>query len=75
VAFDGQWQEDFQTLPEALKWAEEVSQTGRTTYVIEWRGFLRGHLFRTSFPQEGAREAEQAWLYWQKRGWQGGSGG
>jgi hypothetical protein len=61
VAYDGSWQEEFQTLTEALECAREVSQTGRVTYVIEWRGFLRGHRFRAGFPEERAGEAEEEW--------------
>lgn len=74
MAYDGSWQEEFETLTEALEWAREVSKTGRLTYVIEWRGFVRGHRFRAGFPEERAHEAEQAWLYWRNRGWGGGLG-
>src|SRR5512144_2928235 len=41
VAFDGQWQEDFDTLSEAVQWAQEVSATGRMTWVAERRPFFR----------------------------------
>jgi hypothetical protein len=75
VAFDGHWREDFETLTEALEWAGEVSQTGRLTYVIEWRGFLRGHRFRAAFPEERAKEGEKAWNFWRHKGWGGGGGG
>jgi hypothetical protein len=75
VAVDGRWQEDFETLTEALEWAREVSQTGRLTYVIEWRGFLRGHRFRAAFPEERAKEGEGAWYFWRYRGFGGMSDG
>jgi hypothetical protein len=75
VVYDGNWQEEFQTLTEALERAREVSQTGRMTYVIEWRGFLRGHRFRAAFPEERAKEGEDAWNFWRNRGYPGASGG
>jgi hypothetical protein len=65
VAFDGRWQEDFDTLPEAEEWAQEVSATGRTTYVIEHRR-LSNH-FRLAFPEERADEAKRAWK--RENGW------
>jgi hypothetical protein len=68
VAYDGLWQEEFETLTESLDRAREVSQTGRMTYVIEWRGFLRGHRFRAGFPEERAREAEEEWKEARRRG-------
>jgi hypothetical protein len=45
------------------------------TYVIEWRGFLRGHRFRAAFPEERAKEGEDAWNFWRNRGYPGASGG
>ena len=59
VTFDGHWQGDFDTLADAMEWAEEVSQTGRTVLVIERRTL--SNRFRAAFPQERAREAEEDW--------------
>ena len=59
VAFDGEWQEKFDTLGEAVEWAQEVSATGRTTWVVEHR--LRGDLLRATFPEENREDAERAW--------------
>jgi hypothetical protein len=59
VAFDGHWQEEFDTLADAVEWAQEVSQTGRTTWVVERRPFsLR---FQAAFPMEHADEAKKEW--------------
>jgi hypothetical protein len=63
VAFDGEWQEDFDTLLEAAAWAQEVSTTGRTTWVVEQRrawGLLPDRLC-AAFPEERREIAEKAW--------------
>jgi hypothetical protein len=62
VAFDGEWQEDFDTLAEAEEWAREVSLTGRKTWVIERHGL--SHRFRAGFPEGQERELREAWNQW-----------
>jgi hypothetical protein len=70
VMFDGEWQEDFATLDEAVEWAREVSLTGRRTWVIERRGL--SYRFRGGFPEDRVEELEEAWKYWRSKG--GGTG-
>lgn len=54
VGFDGKWQEKFDDEEEAVEWAREVAETGRTVEVIKRRfGF---YSFVTGFP-ESEREA------------------
>ena len=61
VAFDGEWQADFDSLPEAVEWAREVSETGRMSWVVEERAWgLRSHL-RAAFPDERSEEARHRW--------------
>jgi hypothetical protein len=69
VGFDGKWQEKFRDQQEAVTWAEEVAETGRTVEVVRRRfGVYR---FVTGFP-ESERVALKA-----NRGvpYLGGSGG
>ena len=61
VAFDSEWQGDFDTLAKAVKWAEEVSATGRTTWVVERRPWRREDRLCATFPQESSESAEKAW--------------
>jgi hypothetical protein len=58
VAFDGRWQESFRDYDEAIEWAQEVAETGRTVDVAR-RHLLIGKSFVTAFPesQRGLREA------------------
>jgi hypothetical protein len=66
VAFDGKWQEKFDSLAEAVEWAQEVSATGRMTWVVERRAWRPDRL-RASFPEERRKEAEFGWRwskYW-----------
>lgn len=65
----------FETLPEAVEYAQEVGWTGRLTLVIEWRGLFRAHRFRAAFPEERAQEGEKAWYFWRYKGYGGGGGG
>jgi len=60
VGFDRRWQESFHDLDEAVEWAQEVAETGRTVDVAQ-RYFLIGVKFVTAFPESerGKREA-----YW-----------
>jgi hypothetical protein len=61
VAFDGRWQESFRDRDEAIEWAQEVAETGRTVDVAR-RHFLIGRKFVTAFPESkrGLREAHWA---------------
>jgi hypothetical protein len=70
VAFDGKWQEDFDTLADAVEWAQEVALTGRMTYVIERRRLFSR--FRAAFPEERADELRKHWKKWS---WPSGGGG
>ncbi|MFL5833460.1 MAG: hypothetical protein ACJ76B_05730 [Solirubrobacterales bacterium] len=60
VAFDGRWQESFGDLDEAIEWAREVAETGRTVDVAQ-RYFFIGRKFVTAFP-ESQRELREG--YW-----------
>jgi hypothetical protein len=62
VAFDGEWQGEFDDLTEAVEWAREVSLTGRKTWVIERKGL--SHRFRAGFPEDRANELEKEWHDW-----------
>jgi hypothetical protein len=64
VGFDCRWQESFDDRDEAIEWAKEVAETGRTVDVAK-RYFLIGKKFITAFP-ESQREIREA--YW-KAGW------
>lgn len=61
VAFDGRWQESFGDYDEAIEWAREVAETGRTVDVAK-RYFWIGRKFVTAFPESmrGLREAHWA---------------
>jgi len=55
VGFDNRWQASFDNLDDAVAWAQEVADTGRTVEVIQRRfGFFAS--FVTAFP-EAEREA------------------
>jgi hypothetical protein len=60
VGFDRRWQESFDDFDEAVEWAKEVAETGRTVDVAQ-RYFWIGKKFVTAFPESmrGLREA-----YW-----------
>lgn len=60
VGFDRRWQESFHDFDEAVEWAREVAETGRTVDVAR-RHFLIGKRFVTAFP-ESEREIREA--YW-----------
>ena len=60
VAFDGRWQESFHDRDEALAWAEEVAETGRTVDVAK-RHFLIGKKFVTAFPESERGIREGVW--------------
>lgn len=57
VGFDGKWQEKFRDRDEAISWAEEVAETGRTVEVVRRR--FGAYRFVTGFP-ESEREALRA---------------
>lgn len=60
VAFDGRWQESFGDRDEAVEWAREVAETGRTVDVAQ-RHFLVGRKFVTAFPESQRGQREAAW--------------
>ncbi|MGC1801991.1 MAG: hypothetical protein WA701_16530 [Solirubrobacterales bacterium] len=60
VGFDGKWHEKFDSLDEAVEWAQEVSETGREVWVAERSWFGRGRL-RAVFPEERRKMAEAVW--------------
>lgn len=64
VGFDRRWQESFHDLDEAIEWAKEVAETGRTVDVAK-RYLLIGKKFVTAIP-ESQRELREA--HW-KAGW------
>jgi hypothetical protein len=47
VAFDGKWHGDFDSLPDSLEWAQEVSLTERMASVVERRALV--HVFRAGW--------------------------
>lgn len=49
VGFDGKWQEKFDDEDDAVSWAEEVAETGRTVEVVRRR--LGVYKFVTGFPK------------------------
>lgn len=61
VAFDGKWQGKFDDLADAVEWAKAVSETGRTTWVVEHRALRLRSRLRATFPEERREEAEKAW--------------
>lgn len=61
VGFDGSWQETFDDLDEAITWAKEVAETGRTVDVIRTRRFLRFRTFVTAFPESEYAVRKAAW--------------
>lgn len=65
VAFDEKWQGDFESLADAVEWAEVVSRTtGRMTWVVERMEGNRSVAcrLRTTFPEERREEAGEIWL-------------
>ena len=67
VSFDGKSQETFDNLEEATSWAEEVSETGRMTWVIETR-LLRVPQLRAVFPLQRAEEGAALFRVAKERG-------
>lgn len=61
VGFDGRWQETFDDLDQAIIWAKEVADTGRTVDVIlKWR-VLPFRKFVTAFPESEYATRKAAW--------------
>src|SRR4051794_27885606 len=59
VGFDNRWQESFSDLEDAIEWAREVADTGRTVEVIGRRfGFAR---FITAFPESEREAIRERW--------------
>ncbi|HEX7293096.1 MAG TPA: hypothetical protein VF259_01005 [Solirubrobacterales bacterium] len=72
VGFDGRWQESFHDLDEALEWAQEVAETGRTVDVAK-RQLLIGKRFVTAFPESQRAMREGVWkagssMFWSDGG-------
>lgn len=61
VGFDGRWQATFDDLDQAIAWAREVSETGRTVDVILTRRFLGFRKFVTAFPESEYAARKAAW--------------
>lgn len=65
VAFDEAWQRDFESLADAVEWAQVVSGTGRMTWVVERREEeFTGDCcrLRATFPEARREEAGRVWL-------------
>lgn len=60
VGFDGRWQESFDDLDEAVEWAREVAETGRTVDVAR-RSLLRGRRLVAVFPEAERPKREALW--------------
>ncbi|HWA54198.1 MAG TPA: hypothetical protein VG816_08505 [Solirubrobacterales bacterium] len=59
VGFDGKWQEKFDDEDEAIAWAREVAETGRTVEVVRRRfGFCK---FLTGFTESEREALEARW--------------
>jgi hypothetical protein len=64
VGFDRRWRESFHDEAEAIEWAKEVAETGRTVDVAK-RYLLIGKKFVTAFPESERELREALW----KAGW------
>jgi len=60
VGFDGRWQESFSDHDEAIEWAQEVAETGRTVDVAQ-RHLFFGKRFVTAFPASQRELREAVW--------------
>lgn len=60
VSFDGKWQESFRDFDEAVEWAREVAETGRTVDVAQ-RRLLRGWKLAAVFPESERPHREVLW--------------
>lgn len=60
VSFDGRWQESFHDLDQAVEWAKEVAETGRTVDVAQ-RKYFFGRKLVAVFPESARAEREALW--------------
>jgi hypothetical protein len=60
VGFDRRWRETSHDRDEAIEWAREVAETGRTVDVAR-RHFLIGKKFVTAFPESERDKREGIW--------------
>ena len=60
VGFDRRWQESFDDFDEAVEWAKEVAETGRTVDVAQRRLLLRRKLVAV-FPESERTRREAVW--------------
>lgn len=60
VGFDGRWQESFDDFDEAVEWAREVAETGRTVDVAQ-RRLLLGRKLVAVFPESERAQREALW--------------
>ena len=79
VGFDGRWRESFRDREDAVEWAQEVAETGRTVDVAQ-RRFLIGRKLVEVFPESARPEREAFWsasaaAVWFGYGGPGGFGG
>jgi uncharacterized membrane protein YgcG len=78
VGFDGRWQESFHDREDAVEWAREVAETGRTVDVAQ-RRFVIGRKLVDVFPESERAQREAVWsaaaMAWLGSGSYAGSGG
>ena len=74
MGFDGRWQESFHEVDEAVEWAREVAETGRTVDVAQ-RRFLVGRKLVDVFPESKRAQREAHWSAATFLGFGGGGGG
>jgi hypothetical protein len=60
VGFDGRWQESFHDYDDAIQWAKEVAETGRTVDVAK-RRFLINRKLVAVFPESKRAQREAVW--------------
>jgi hypothetical protein len=61
VGFDGGWKESFRDRDDAIEWASEVAETGRTVDVAQRRA-VRGWKLVAVFPESERARREEIWL-------------
>lgn len=71
VGFDGRWRESFHDLDEAIEWAREVAETGRTVDVARRRWPFRRKLVAV-FPESERAQREAIWSASAGIGWSDG---
>lgn len=60
VGFDRRWQESFHDFDQAVEWAREVAETGRTVDVAQ-RRLLLGRKLVAVFPESERAQREALW--------------